>query len=260
MLLQLRPSHAGAWRLLGTILAEHGGVLEAERADEALRKALALEPSWHDLREIRRQVALKRCAPGRAGPPAPARPLGPGPGPADEAQRWVAHDVPSMAQTVLLQALADSPGFVEAAASLFSLGGEDQPATVQALWGDGEALGRLATELLKIRHDDDVLRTVGPWLDRAVELGAIEARFERAVLRAGEGDTAGALADLQAYVGSAVEPARLAEARALRANLEPALREGTPVAWARRHLLAGRPDEAARCWGAAAARGCRPSR
>jgi tetratricopeptide (TPR) repeat protein len=256
LLLQLRPSHAGAWRLLGTILAEHGGVLEAERADEALGKALALEPSWHDLREIRRQVALKRAPAGsgraaRVSPPPSARAQAL----LIEAQRWVAHDVPSMAQTVLLQALADSPGYVEAAASLFSLGGAIQPMTVQALWGDGDALGRLATELLKIRHDDDVLRMVGPWLDRAVELGAIEARFERAVLRAGEGDTAGALADLQAYVGSAVEPARLAEARALRTNLEPALREGTPVALARRHLLAGRPDEAAKVLGGACRRG-----
>ncbi len=250
LLLQLRPSHAGAWRLLGTILAEHGGSLEAARADEALRKALALEPSWNDLREVRRKLASKIAPAGsgqapRAGRPPSARAQAL----LSEAQRWIAHDVPSMAQTALAQALADSPGYVEAAASLFSLGGAIGRPTVVALWGDGEGLARLATELLKIRHDDDVLRMVEPWLDRAVALGAVEARFERAVLRAGEGDSAGALADLTAYVGSQVEPARLAEARALRANLEPTLREGTPVAWARRQLLAGRPEEAARTLG-----------
>ena len=69
-------------------------------------------------------------------------------------------------------------------------------------------------------------------------LGAAEARFERAVLRAAAGDTAGALADLAAYVASRVEPARLAEARALRATLEPALREGTRR-W---------PGRAGSCW------------
>jgi hypothetical protein len=163
-----------------------------------------------------------------------------------------------MATTVLEQALADSPGYVEAAASLFSLGGAIRPATVRALQDDGEALARLATELLKIRHDEEVLQMVAPWLDRAVALGAVEARFERAVLRAGAGDTPGALADLVAYVASDVQPSRLAEARALRATLEPALREGTPVAWARRHLLAGRPDEAARVLGGPCRKGLPP--
>src|SRR6185295_9048140 len=70
ILLQVRPSHARAWRLLGTILAQHGGTLEAERADQALRRALALEPSWDDLRALRAVVAEKRrraVGPGRAG-------------------------------------------------------------------------------------------------------------------------------------------------------------------------------------------------
>src|SRR5205085_11849662 len=36
VLTQLAPSDAHAWRSLGQILAEHGGVLEVERADAAL--------------------------------------------------------------------------------------------------------------------------------------------------------------------------------------------------------------------------------
>ena len=49
ILVQIAPSQAQAWRKLGELLALHGGLLEAERADEALRQALAREPSWTDL-------------------------------------------------------------------------------------------------------------------------------------------------------------------------------------------------------------------
>ena len=37
VLVQLKPSHAGGWRKLGMILANHGGTFEADHADEALR-------------------------------------------------------------------------------------------------------------------------------------------------------------------------------------------------------------------------------
>jgi tetratricopeptide (TPR) repeat protein len=251
LLLQLRPSHAAAWRLLGTLLAAHGGTLHAREADDALRKALALEPSWQDLRELRKKLAPRLGAASDGRPARPGRPSERAQTLLGEAQRWIAHDVPSMADQVLRQALVDSPGFVEAAASLFSISGVVLPETVRALWNDGEGLARLATEILKARNDEEIVKMVRPWLDRAVSLGAAEARFERAVLRAGEGDAAGALTDLRAYVGSGVKPARLAEARALRANLEPSLRGGSPVEWARRQLLAGRPAEAARELGGA---------
>ena len=46
----------------GTILAKHGGALESGRAEEALRRALVLEPTWDDLRDLRRQVAERRRA------------------------------------------------------------------------------------------------------------------------------------------------------------------------------------------------------
>ncbi|HEX9577876.1 MAG TPA: tetratricopeptide repeat protein, partial [Myxococcales bacterium] len=63
ILTQLAPSHAAAWRKLGEILAQQGGLLEADRADEALRQALALEPSWIELWLLRARVALRQ---GRA--------------------------------------------------------------------------------------------------------------------------------------------------------------------------------------------------
>src|SRR6185369_11144556 len=54
------PGDARAWRRLGEILAEHGGVLEADRADAALREAMALEPSWYELWLLRAKVAIRQ--------------------------------------------------------------------------------------------------------------------------------------------------------------------------------------------------------
>ena len=79
----LAPSDAEAWRALGSLLAREGGALEADRADEALRNALALEPAWSDLRALRAQLAHRRAglapaspAPRAAAPVRPrARPL-----------------------------------------------------------------------------------------------------------------------------------------------------------------------------------------
>jgi tetratricopeptide (TPR) repeat protein len=71
----LAPSNRVAWRMLGKILAQHGGALEAERADEALRNALTLEPGWTDLRELRDKLARRRAAgtTQRAGRARPSR-------------------------------------------------------------------------------------------------------------------------------------------------------------------------------------------
>src|SRR5260370_23184490 len=62
-LTQLAPSHALAWRKLGEILAEQGGLLEAGSADEALRHALAPGPSGPGRGTFRARVALRQ---GRA--------------------------------------------------------------------------------------------------------------------------------------------------------------------------------------------------
>ncbi len=58
----LAPSDAEAWRALGRLLAAHGGALEIDRADDALRNALALEPAWSDLRDLRAQLARRKHA------------------------------------------------------------------------------------------------------------------------------------------------------------------------------------------------------
>ena len=257
VLLQLRPSHAHAWRLLGTILALHGGVLESDRADQALRRALALEPSWDDLRELRRRVTERHGAdvapavvPPRPPPTARAQAL------FEEAQRLAGTDDTAAARAALAQALAESPAFVEAAALFFALSGEVPAPSVRALWNDGEALVRLATEAVRGRGDPTTSELVTPWLERAVALGVSEALFQRALLRADEADSAGALADLAAYVGAEVNPPHLAEARALRRNLDKAAgASGSTVALARELLLADGPREAARALGGACKRG-----
>jgi tetratricopeptide (TPR) repeat protein len=249
ILLQLRPSHAAAWRRLGIILADRGGSLEAEAADEALRHALALEPSWDDLRERRKKVAAKR-GPTEERQAAPAKPAPP-PRPRAlqlmaDAQRWRADEAPEFAEPLVAQALADSPGYIDAAATLYALTGNVPDATVRALWDDPEGLVRLAVAVHDIggRPSPAVERA----LDRAIELGSSEGRWRRAELRAATGDRAGALADLTDYVAREPNPAHLDEARALRATLVPS--ETAPLErQAFLALLADRAPEAERLLG-----------
>jgi tetratricopeptide (TPR) repeat protein len=254
IVVQLSPSHAHAWRRLGMLLAQHGGRLEAERADEALRHALALEPSWADLRELRQQVAAKRArgtrqAPGERvpEPTAKARQL------LQDALSWMGMEAPEMAPPLLQQALAESPGFVEAAASLYAIEHTMPEATIRALWNDGEGLWRLAVAVGALRSRE-AATLARPWIDRAVELDVQEARFARASLRAAAGDRAGALEDLRDYVAAEPLPPRLEEARALRMTLgEPATVE-SPERLAHLRLAADRPQEALAALGGS----CRP--
>ena len=228
----LAPSNADAWRALGRLLAAHGGALELDRADEALRQALTLEPAWSDLRELRAQIARRRAV---SNPPPPrgvvpsehARAL------YQQAEEWTdVGDPIGMGRDLVEEALADSPGFVAAAVSLYALGGAVPPATIDALHDDGPGLWALASGVRKLgKSDTDAL--VRPWIDRAVELDVQEARFARAVARAAAGDRAGALDDLVAYIGREPNPEHLAEARALRAGLGDA----TPTTG--RHASAG---------------------
>jgi tetratricopeptide (TPR) repeat protein len=256
LLLQLQPSHAGAWRLLGTLLAAHGGLLATERADEALRRALALEPSWDDLRELRRRLGERRADVGQAPRPRERKqPTARAQALYDDAQRWLATETPELARAPLTEALGEFPAYVDAAAALFTLSNEVPPATVAALHDDGEALTRLATELLRIRPEAATAELVRPWLDRAVALKNAGALYARALLRADGGDVEGALADLTAYVASDVNPQHLGEARALRRTLEPtAPGRRTSLALARQLLLSDQTASAARALGGS----CRP--
>jgi Flp pilus assembly protein TadD len=249
LLLQFRPSEAEAWRLYGTILAKHGGALESGRAEEALRRALVLEPTWDDLRELRRQVAeRRRASEGEMRQPESPPPSGKARELLDEAQRWIDQDAPEMAEVLLAQALAESPQFVEAIAASFAVSGRVPQASLKAIWNDGPALARLATLLLGSRADAVAL--VRPWLERAIERGAAEGRFGRALLRSREGDRAGALADLQIYVTTYANPAHLDEARMLRSTLLAGVAHGdAALREARRLLLADRPEGAERVLG-----------
>ena len=266
----LAPSNAEAWRALGRLLAAHGGALELDRADEALRQALTLEPAWSDLRELRAQIARRRAvvsapAPRSAAPSEHARAL------YQQAEEWIdVGDPIGMGRDLVEEALADSPGFVAAAVSLYALGGTVPQTTIDALHDDGPGLWALADGVRKLGKvdkpenggaaaaDSDVL--VGPWIDRAVELDVQEARFARAATRAVAGDRPGALADLVAYVAREPNPEHLAEARALRAGLgekaDPSEHNGrnddthlAPRLLARIRMIEDRPDAALRALG-----------
>jgi tetratricopeptide (TPR) repeat protein len=261
----LAPSDAVAWRTLGKILAQHGGALEAERADDALRNALTLEPGWTDLRELRDKLARRRAV-GHA-PPAPGRATVPSDiarGLYQQAEEWIhVGDPVGLGRELLEQALADSPGFVAAAVSSFAISGKLPPATLEALKNDGPGLWALAAGVRKLGKveqtskkpgSDDVEALVGPLIDRAVALDVQEARFARAIARAAAGDRAGAIADLTAYIAREPTPDHLAEARALRAEIED--RAGprgdsrpSPQLLARIRLLEDKPEAALRALG-----------
>jgi tetratricopeptide (TPR) repeat protein len=244
IVVQLEPSHARAWRRLGLILSLHGGRFEAERADEALRHALALEPSWTDLRELRQELQAKRERYGRKpvgqrapAPTAKARQL------FQDAQSWIGMEAPEMAPPLLRQALAESPAFVEAAAALYAVERQVPEETVKALWNDGAGLWQLASQVGVLRSRE-AAALARPWLDRAVELDSQEARFARATLRAAAGDRPGALADLRDYVAAEPAPPRLEEARALRDTLVEPVASDSPEQLVHLQLLADRPGEA----------------
>ncbi|MFL5303696.1 MAG: hypothetical protein ACJ8F1_00715 [Polyangia bacterium] len=271
----LAPSDGESWRALGRLLAANGGALELDRADDALRNALALEPGWADLRELRAQIARRKhaaaatTAPSRAPAPSEkARAL------VQEAEDWIdVGDPIGLGREMLEQALADSPAFVSAALSLYALTGTVPEATVSALQDDGPGLWALAAGVRKLgaggargagREPDGTVaveRLVRPWIDRAVELNVQDARFARATARAAAGDRDGALADLVAYLAREPAPEHLAEARALRAGLLDDAGSGArqsrlpPQLVARIRLVEDRPDAALRALGGACAAG-----
>jgi tetratricopeptide (TPR) repeat protein len=272
----LAPSDAEAWRALGRLLALHGGALEAERADEALRNALALEPAWTDLRELRAEVAHRRAGLAAAAPaPRAALPSDRARSLFQEAEEWIdVGDPAGLGGDLLDQALADSPGYVAAAVTAYSLRGAVPEASVKALWDDGAGLWALVTGVRRVagarggdKSDkgekaekaekadkaaflDGQLR---PWIDRAVELDVQEARFARAVARAAANDREGALDDLVSYVAREPRPAHLAEARALRAGLTSPGGRPSPELLARIRLFEDRPDAALRALGGSCA-------
>lgn len=259
----LAPSDAAAWRALGRVLAERGGALEADRADEALRNALALEPAWGDLRALRAQLARRRegraaegyAAPG-AGPSDRARAL------YEQAQDWIeVGDPTGQGRELVEKALVDSPGYVAAAVTAYALKGDVSATTITALWDDGPGLWSLVQGVRNVAGARGADRANAAdaltrrWFDRAVELDVQEARWERALARAATGENAGALNDLVEYVAFEPRPAHLAEARALRAGLAGGEARPAPERVARIRLLEDRPDAALRALGGPCAPG-----
>ena len=275
ILTQLSPSHAQAWRRLGEILAEQGGLLEADRADEALRQALALEPSWTQLWLLRAKLALRQGRTqdalraldrfehaGGSGPEAarllavaraqaglPGRSVAEAQPPSREPslqarasfqQAGAVDTPPESARDLLMKAIADSPAFVEAAAALFALTGAVPESTLQALQDDGPGLLELAAQ---VRRAGGPPAVVAPSIDRAVELGAPEARYVRAGLRMEQADRKGALDDLLAYAASQ-KPQHLEEARGLRGELLEPPRSDVAALQARLRLAEDHPEAA----------------
>jgi tetratricopeptide (TPR) repeat protein len=158
-----------------------------------------------------------------------------------------------MAAPGLRQALAESPGFVDAAVALYGLEHRVPENTIKALWNDGASLWRLAVQLGAL-HDRTAADLARPWIDRAVELGEQEARFARASMRAAAGDRQGALEDLRSYVAAEPLPPRLEEAQALRAGLQTGETQQSPEQVATLHLAADNPNEAKAALGGS----CRP--
>jgi tetratricopeptide (TPR) repeat protein len=273
----LSPSGAEAWRALGRLLATQGGALEADRADQALRNALILEPSWGELRALRAQLARRRAAlapspvtPRVVAPTERARSL------YREAEEWIeVGDPAGLGRDLVEQALAESPGYVAAAVTAYSISGTVSQATADALWDDGPGLWALASGVRELGKaapgataapgmtpapgttpatgatgatvapaDRGIDRLTLSWIDRAVALDVQEARFARALARAGAGDRDGALADLVAYIAREPRPVHLAEARALRAGLTRGEGRPSPELLARIRLLEDRPDAA----------------
>jgi tetratricopeptide (TPR) repeat protein len=274
VLTQLAPTDAGAWRALGQVLAEHGGVLEVDRADGALREALALEPSWTGLWLLRARLALRQgraqdalrhldryARSGGASPeaarlssaaraqaaldpqapaPPPAAPREPSAAARALLQQAGSADSVQSAKEMLQQAVDDSPAFVEAAAALYALTGAVPEKTQLALQDDGPGLLDLSA---RVRRAGGTPGLVAPWIDRAVQTGTPEARFARAQLRLEQGERAGALEDLLAYAAFP-DPQHLDEARALRAQLVPPSRSEVALLQARRRLAEDRPEAA----------------
>jgi Flp pilus assembly protein TadD len=196
-LLRLAPDHAAAWRALGETLAEHGGQFEAERADEALRHALALEPGWSELWLVRGRLLLRRGRPQEAkaalerleaelqarGAPvqgelevllsaarsqagaAGAQTKSPAPEPTAEArqllreaQEAAARGESQAALDKAGQAAQLSPSLVEAAALRWSLGGPAPDESAQLFWDDPAGLSRLI-EAVRAAGLQQALRT-----------------------------------------------------------------------------------------------------
>jgi tetratricopeptide (TPR) repeat protein len=223
VLTRLAPSVASYHRQLGLLLAEHGGLLELERADEALKNALILEPEWSELEQIRQKLAARRYDPEATKRKASQSV----PRPTDNAIRLYneAEDSldeeprsPAAAKELVEQALRESPGYVEAAVLLFALTRHIPEATVTALWNDAAGMYALYQEFS--RADPPAPRAeLDSWLNRAIELGHVEGRLTRALNQKHQGDMALAELELTRYLALVSNQEEVEAVQLLRAEL-----------------------------------------
>jgi tetratricopeptide (TPR) repeat protein len=230
---RLTPSDAMAHRQLGLILAEHGGFLGMQRADEALRTALALEPEWTEL-----EAARQRLSERRAGSSTRASGHKRNRASEEQARNLLEraeelldeeHEDQRGARALLERAIAVCPGYVPAATLLYTLTGKIPDETVKALNGDAEELFSLVRELRYLPKPPPA-SLWQRWLDRAAELGCPDALFERAVDRHRRGLDKEAELDLSAVLALATDARQIDAARALRGELRDRRKDQVPEA------------------------------
>ena len=204
----------------------HGGALEPDRADEALRKALALEPAWADLRALRDEIARRRA--GRSAPAPSPRVVAPSEHARalfQEAEEWIDVGDPSASAATCSIRRWLTRRASSRRRSRSTRSGPVPQATVAALTDDGAGLWALVDRRSELagahsRGKDAAKEADVDIAHRAPgSIAPSRSTFRRPasrarLARAAAGDRAGALDDLVAYVAREPRPAHLAEARA----------------------------------------------
>ena len=270
----LAPSNAEAWRALGRLLAAHGGALELDRADEALRQALTLEPAWSDLRELRAQIARRRAVVARArrrrerrrprSTRARSLPTGRG---VDRRRRSDRHGARSRRTGAGRLARLRGRGGVALRARRARCRRRPSTRSTTTARGCGRWPTACASWARAARPQDRGREAAPrPTATRWSARGSIAPSSWTCRRRGSRGRrparrraiATGALADLVAYVAREPDPEHLAEARALRAGLAEADRRSArrnddarlaPQLLARIRLIEDRPDAALRALG-----------
>lgn len=223
VLTRLAPSNPQYHRLLGSLLAQHGGLLELDRADQELRIAYALEPEWTELLALRKELAARRTD---------ATPLGAAttavtPRPTEVAVRayeeaeLLLETNPDDAETaikLLEQALGESPSFIDAATTLYTLTGQVPQATVTALWNDTAGLFALYRQFTRLTKPP-ARQLTDEWLDRCIALGHVDARLTRALNQKSHGQPAQAELELSNYIALVSNPEEVEAVLTLRSEL-----------------------------------------
>lgn len=256
--LALEPGYFDLWLLRAQVALRRGELAAAHSAlQRYLREALEQAPQKLHDPEVRRLLHAVKGQPDAAQQPARAGRSAAVPSAKaqelyHQAKDWLKSGDPvGLAPDLLAAALQESPGFIDAAVTTYALTGQVPPATVAALWQDGESLLELARQLRALASTAETRQMLRPWLDRAVALGSQAAYFERGALLIDDNKPAEGLADLRAYVAGAASPVALDEARVLLAAVDSPRAEEAVLTRARSLLLAAKPQEALAALGGA---------